>query len=69
MCHLLTAYRIACSRDHVSAVTFRAFNHVYSDTGLFGVYYAGPGLQIDDAQHEVSLPSSTPLSSRRVVPV
>lgn len=40
-------------RDHVSAVTFRAFNHTYSDTGLWGAYMAADRLSVDDAMHEV----------------
>ncbi|KNC70234.1 hypothetical protein SARC_17244, partial [Sphaeroforma arctica JP610] len=36
-----------------SAVVLKAFNISYSDTGLFGAYFAAPGLKIDDVFHEL----------------
>eukprot|EP01134_Creolimax_fragrantissima_P001760 CFRG1760T1 len=36
-----------------SAVVLKSFNISYSNTGLWGCYFAAPGLKIDDVFHEV----------------
>lgn len=37
----------------MSVATYRSFNQTYSDTGLWGVYFAADRFTVDDALHEV----------------